>query len=172
MFQKRVMTISERFNFKPLITRDQFNELNEVLSYSKSNCFTELPEIFDSRSEYLIENSQKNFEEKGTGLYLIYNLKNNELIGIAGLVKKENMHEQCFYCNLNSIAAGSSDLQTTIHEIFQNTVMQSSQRSFFTSCHLDNHFAKEMIVQLGFREVLHVNYFSKPIIFYHWMLMN
>ncbi|MFN4123292.1 MAG: hypothetical protein ACK4GL_08320 [Flavobacteriales bacterium] len=164
------MLFSERFHFKPVTNYDSFFEIETLLKNSESNFFTEIPEIFESGSDFLVGNSKRSFEENGNGIYLIYQKDTDKLIGLAGIVNISKVEDRCFYFHFDKTYQKDHDCVSITNEILNNAMSVGNHKCVIASCSAFNNATQSIIKQLGFKEVLHVNYFSRPMIFFHYMM--
>lgn len=164
------MIISERFHLKPVTNYDSFFEIESLLKNSESSFFTEMPEIFESGSDFLVGNSKRSFEENDHGIYLIYQKDSGKLIGLAGIVNVNKVSDRCFYFHFDKMFQQDHDCVKIANEILNNAMSSGNHKCVLASCSALNNATRNIIKQLGFKEVLHVNYFSRPMIFFHYMM--
>lgn len=164
------MQFSERFDIKPVTDYDSIFEIESLLKNPEASFFTELPEIFESDIDYLVVNSKRSFEENGYGIYLIYQKDFGNLIGLAGIIPVNKVEDRCFYFHFHHTYQEEVDCVQIANEILNTAMTKGNHKCVMASCSALNNATQNIIKQLGFREMLHVNYFSKPMIFFHYMM--
>lgn len=122
-------------------------------------------------SDELIEISKKSFNDFGIGLHMLSTKTSDDIAGIAGLVKNEQQDTPFLFFRFFSEAHYEQYAFEAANYFIKECRNINITNDLITHSDAQNGDAKEVIFNLGFKEVLQLNFNHVPQIFYH-MLLN